>query len=165
MRKFPDYEAQVEKLVNDHKKLADHPLVLAIYYEVPSRPQDVFVLEVVHNIGTLESTYSKDYTELMHLVSTTQDSRYESPYVDLEEADYFDATYYSTPGFPIDEPGLLHVLLVNPVEFMVAKPWEWPAYEQLHEAVENRSYRVIYAESTLGERLKDWLMDGVKQAA
>ena len=141
MKRFPDYLEQVEALVDDHRQLKDHALVLAIYYEVPSNPQDVYVLEVLLGLGVPSDT--KDF-------------------IPTDDTDFFDAEYGSTDGFPMDNDSQLHLVLTSTVTFMYAKDWNWPQYQLIHEAVQKGRYRLIYKDSNFGaEQLLGWLTEKI----
>jgi hypothetical protein len=121
MKIFPDYLEQVESLIEDHKKLNDQPLVFALYYDVPRQPNDVYVLEVLLQVG-----------------------------LPTEETEFFDAEFSSSPGFQMDDDSTLHIVLTDTITFMRAIDWKWPQYNEIREAASNGKCKVIYRNDSLG---------------
>ncbi len=115
---FPGFAADVQRLVNEHRQFADEPLLLAIYYKPDRELQDIFLFEVVENLGNG---------------------------VDPDR-ELFEVTYSSTSGFPLEPGQKLHLVLTNPQEFETAVRENWPLLRELREAIDAGAYRVLYSD-------------------
>ncbi len=116
---FPDRLPDVERLVEQHRRLEHQTLLLAIYFDRPQDPDSVYLLEVITPFG---------YNE-----------------VSLDQ-DLFEMQYGSTPGFPVPPGKRLSILLTNAVEAEAAVRQQWPAIMPVLDAVQHGAYRVLYVE-------------------
>lgn len=110
---------QVEKLVEEHKKIEDETLLLAVYYKPDRDPNDIFLFEVIDDFG-----------------SGSIDS----------DKELFEVAFASTSSFPIENGGHLHLLLTNPQEFAVACDQQWPLMEEVRRAVQSGRAQTIYSD-------------------
>jgi hypothetical protein len=115
----PALVQQIEALINQHRRLQDEPLLLAIYYEPGRLPQDIFVFEVIDGFGAGS--------------------------IDPDQ-ELFEVTYNSTPGFPLPPGRRLHLVLTNPQEFAVAAQGNWPLLAELREAIAAGNSLVVYSD-------------------
>ena len=109
----------VEALVDQHRLLRDEPLLLAIYYEPPREPQDIFIFEVIDGFG--------------------------AGAIDADQK-LFEVTYSSTPGLPLPNGRRLRLVLTNPLEFAVAARERWPLIDELREAIRSGSAFVVFSD-------------------
>ena len=114
--KFPDYERQLRKLVAEHKKIRDEPLIWAIYYNPGRKCKDIFLFEVIENFGN--GTIDPD-------------------------RDLFKVTYGRASGFPLEEDQALHLVLTNPDEFQRAAQQQWKRFKELKSAVGRGDYKIV----------------------
>lgn len=55
--RFPNFASAIKKLTDQHRQLDDEPLHLAVTYMPPGRDQqDIYLFEVVGNLGKSENT-------------------------------------------------------------------------------------------------------------
>ncbi len=118
---YPALLQGVQRLVSEHAKLADEPLLLAIYYKSPSEPNDVFLFEVIENFG--------------------------SGAVDPDN-EVFEVVYNSTTGFELEPGQRLHMLLTNPHELEQATKENWPTLAELRQAIGAGEYQVLHSSSS-----------------
>jgi hypothetical protein len=104
-------------LVDQHRALRDEPLLLAIYYESPRHPHDIFIFEVIDGFGA-------------RAIDPTQN--------------LFEVTYNSTSGFPLPAGRQLRMVLTNPQEFAVAARENWPLLEELRSAIRAGNSLTVY---------------------
>jgi hypothetical protein len=123
--RFPQFEAGIRRLAEQHRELVDEPLHLAMSY-LPARPdqQHVFLFEVIGGPG--ESI---------------------NP-----ERDLFEMTFASTPGLPMGPSHELHLVLTYPRELEIALSEDWPLANELVEAIRRQEYEVLYNDD-VGERV------------
>jgi hypothetical protein len=126
--RYPHYLRDVERLVDQHKKL-DEPLHLAIYYAPRRHPGDVFLFEIIDRFG---------------------DQR-----VDPDKK-LFEFSYGSTPGFPLPNNRSLRLVLTNPREFGFAAKHNWKAIRELRESSRRNAVKVIFYDR-LGRKLLELL--------
>lgn len=123
---FPEFEAQVRDLVDQHRKLKNGRLHLAVYFAPPRRgKRDVFLLEVIDGFG--------------------------GNVIDPEDK-LFEFGYGSTPGLPLPPGTSLRMILSNPTEFHHAIDHKWKAVEELRAAREAEQAIIIFADAP-GKRL------------
>jgi hypothetical protein len=118
---FHSHLKDIKKLVAEHKKIKDEPLLLAIYYQPRRDPQDIFLFEVIDNFGR-------------GAVS--------------DEKEFFEVTYGSTSGFLMESGQRLHLILTNPEEFALAVNKAWPQVRELQDARADSQYEVIFKSKT-----------------
>ncbi len=123
---YPAFEGQVRELVDQHRKLKNGHLHLAVYFAPPRRhKRDIFVLEVIDGFG--------------------------GDVVDPEDK-LFEFGYGSTPGFPVPAGTSLRMILSNPKEFHHAVDRDWKAVKELRTACGAGQATVIFADAS-GKRL------------
>jgi hypothetical protein len=123
---YPEFEEQVRELVDQHRKLKNEPLHLAVYFAPVRRDKrDVFVFEVIEGFGGGE--------------------------VDPDGA-LFEFGYGSTPGFPLPAEVNLRMVLTNPTEFQNAIDNDWKGVQELRAARKAGHAIVIHADA-VGKRL------------
>ena len=123
--RFPQFEAAIRRLTEQHRELEDEPLHLALSYLPAQRDQqDIFLFEVVGSPG--ESI---------------------NP-----ERDLFEATFAATPGFPMRQDEQLHLILTNPRELKIAVRDGWPLANEVVNAIHVGDYKVLFRDA-LGGRL------------
>jgi hypothetical protein len=123
---YPDFEAQVRDLVEQHRKLKDERLHLAVYFAPARRgKRDIFVFEVIEGFG--------------------------GDAVDPADK-LFEFGYSSTPGFPLPPGTSLRMVLTNPREFRYAVDHDWKAVKELRAARHADQAIVIHADAS-GKRL------------
>lgn len=130
--RFPNFEPAVRRLTEQHKQLQDEPLHLALAYQPgPGRDQqDVYLFEVIGN--RFEGDVSPD-------------------------RELFEATFQSTPGFPMELTEKLHLVLTNPEELAVALHENWSSLREVIDAIKWDDYKVLHADevgSSLIDRLR-----------
>ena len=113
---FPDYEQQLRKLVAEHKKIRNEPLIWAIYYKPGRKSKDIFLFEVIENFG--------------------------GGGVDPDR-ELFEVTYGYASGFPMDKNQQLHLVLTNPAEFRHAAHENWAGFGALKQAVVRGDFKVL----------------------
>ena len=113
---FPAFEKHVKELVEDHQRLKDEPLLLAVYYAPDREPHHVFLLEVLERFG--------------------------SNSVD-QDRELFEVTYESTPAFPLASDQRLHLILTNPTELRKALEENWASVAELRGAKRSGRWKVI----------------------
>ena len=123
---YPEYEAQVRDLVDQHRKLKNEYLHLAVYFAPPRRgKRDIFLFEVIENFG--------------------------GNAIDPNEK-LFEFGYGSTPGFRLPAGASLRMVLTNPAEFHHAIQHNWKGVQELRAAQEADHAIVIYADK-IGKQL------------
>jgi hypothetical protein len=122
---YPDYKDAVQKLVDQHLKLRDEHLHLAVYYSPPNRPKrDIYLFEVIDGFagGNIDP-----------------------------DKKLFAFAYGSTPGFPLLEGVSLRMVLTNPVELDQAIQEDWKRVKELRNARKLGRAVVLHAD-TVGKR-------------
>src|SRR5947209_10809937 len=98
---YPEFEAQVRQLVEQHRKSKGERLRLAVYFSPPRRGKhDIFLFEVIDGFG--------------------------GDTIDPENK-LFEFGYGSTPGFPLPPGASLRMVLTNRTEFHHAVEHDWKA--------------------------------------
>ena len=117
---FPDRLPDVERLVEQHRNLEHQTLLLAIYFDRPQKPESVYLLEVIAQLG---------YDEVS------------------DDQELFEMCYGSTEGFPVPAGSGLSIILTNAVELRTALERKWGSLKPLQTAVEAgpEHYRIIYS--------------------
>jgi hypothetical protein len=119
---YPNYKEPVQKLVEQHRKLRDEHLHLAVYFSPPNRPkQDIYLFEVIHDFG--------------------------GGHIDPDKK-LFSFGYGSTPGFPLPAGVSLRMVLTNPDELKTAIEENWKRVGELRKARNAKRAIVIYADAT-----------------
>lgn len=127
--RFPQFEAAIRRLTEQHRELVDEPLHLAVSYLPAMRDQQhIFLFEVIGGPG--ESI---------------------NP-----ERDLFEAIFETTPGFPMGPNEQLHLILTNPRELEIALREGWSLASEVVNAIRARDYEVLYKDE-VGERVLDKL--------
>jgi hypothetical protein len=127
--RFPQFEAAIRRLTEQHRELVDEPLHLAVSYLPAMRDQQhIFLFEVIGGPG--ESV---------------------NP-----ERDLFEAIYETTPGFPMGPNEQLHLILTNPRELEIALREGWSLASEVVNAIRARNYEVLYKDD-VGKRVLDKL--------
>jgi hypothetical protein len=125
VERFPQFEAAIRRLTEQHRELEDEPLHLAVSYLPCKRDQhDIFLFEV---IGTPGESINP-------------------------ERDLFEATFAATTGFPTGQNEQLHLILTNPRELKTALQDGWPLARELVNAIRAGDYEVLYKD-TVGKRV------------
>ena len=117
---FPRFEREVKQLVQNHLKLEDEPLLLAIYYKPQREMHDIFLFEVIQNFGDGE--------------------------VDPDR-ELFEVTYASTTGLPLEKGQYLHLVMTNPKELEVATQENWVMVAELRAAMSAGDCRVLHKDA------------------
>jgi len=127
--RFPQFEAAIRRLTEQHRELVDEPLHLAVSYLPAMRDQQhIFLFEVIGGPG--ESI---------------------NP-----ERDLFEAIFETSPGFPMGPNEQLHLILTNPRELEIALREGWSLASEVVNAIRARDYEVLYKDE-VGERVLDKL--------
>ena len=127
--RFPQFEAAIRRLTEQHRELVDEPLHLAVSYLPAMRDQQhIFLFEVIGGPG--ESI---------------------NP-----ERDLFEAIFETTPGFPMGPNEQLHLILTNPRELEIALREGWSLASEVVNAIRAGDYEVLYKDK-VGERVLDKL--------
>jgi hypothetical protein len=115
---FPTFREHVEDLVNQHRKLMDEPVLMAVYYAPDRDPDDIFLFEVLDNFSG----------------NTIAD-----------EGDLLEVIYGPTGYFPIiTRNSKLHIILASPDEFYAAAEQRTPLFREIKEAVESNRSQIIF---------------------
>ncbi len=120
----PDLKTHLEKLVGEHRRLADEPLLLAVYFEPERQQGDVFVFEVIEGFG---------------------DNRVD------DDRKLFEVSYASTPSFPLSDGHRLHLVLTNPLELAFASGQGWTGLDEVRRAARQGRAVTIYADPSRPE--------------
>ncbi len=132
--RFPQFEAGIHRLTEEHRELKDEPLHLAIAYLPAVRDQQhIFLLEV---IGGSVTTINP-------------------------ERDLFEVTFLSSSGFPMGPNEQLHLVLTNEVELRMALKQSWPLAREIVLAIRADDYRIMFADE-IGEALLSELRDAAR---
>jgi mRNA-degrading endonuclease RelE of RelBE toxin-antitoxin system len=127
--RFPQFEAAIRRLTDQHRELVDEPLHLAVSYLPTLRDQQhIFLFEV---IGSPEESISP-------------------------ERELFEVIFESTPGFPMGPNEQLHLILTNPRELEIALREGWSLVNEVVSAIRAGDYRVLYKDE-VGDRVLDQL--------
>ena len=127
--RFPQFEAAIRRLTEQHRELVDEPLHLAVSYLPGMRDQQhIFLFEVIGGPG--ESI---------------------NP-----ERDLFEAIFETSPGFPMGPNEQLHLILTNPRELEIALREGWSLASEVVNAFRARDYEVLYKDE-IGKRVLDKL--------
>lgn len=127
--RFPQFEAAIRRLTEQHRELVDEPLHLAVSYLPATRDQQhIFLFEVIGGPG--ESI---------------------NP-----ERDLFETIFETTPGFPMGPNEQLHLILTNPRELEIALREAWSLANEVVNAIRAGDYKVLYKDE-VGERVLDQL--------
>jgi hypothetical protein len=127
--RFPQFEAAIRRLTDQHRELVDEPLHLALSYLPALRNrQHIFLFEVIGDPG--ESI---------------------NP-----ERDLFEAVFETTPGFPMGPGEQLHLILTNPREMEIALREGWSLASEVVNAIRAGDYEVLYKDE-IGNQVLDML--------
>jgi hypothetical protein len=114
---FPGFTPQIQRLVEEHLKLTDEPLLWAVYYKPNRDEQDIFLLEVIEGFGAGR--------------------------IDADR-ELFEVTYTSKSGFAMDPDQRLHLVLTSPEEFVTAVRQHWDLLLEFQEAVKAGNYETVH---------------------
>jgi hypothetical protein len=118
---YPDYKQSVQRLVDQHRKLKNGHLRLAVYLAPPKRPKrDIYLFEVIDDFGGGHIDPSKKL---------------------------FTFAYGSTPGFPLPESVRLWMILTNPVELDAAIDEKWKRVGEIRNTRKAGKALVLYADT------------------
>ncbi|MGO8902325.1 MAG: hypothetical protein ACLQU5_28845 [Isosphaeraceae bacterium] len=127
--RFPQFEAAIRRLTEQHRELVDEPLHLAVSYLPAMRDQQhIFLFEVIGGPG--ESINS--------------------------ERDLFEAIFETSPGFPMGPNEQLHLILTNSRELEIALREGWSLASEVVNAFRAGDYEVLYKDE-IGKRVLDKL--------
>ena len=133
--RFPQFEAALRRLTEQHRELVDEPLHLAVSYLPAVRDQQhIFLFEVIG-----------------------------APWESLNpERDLFEATFAATPGFPMGQDEQLHLILTNPRELEIALQEGWPLASEVVNAIRAGNYVVLYKDG-IGEGVLTTLQEEARR--
>jgi len=114
---FPAHRKEMENLVEQHKRIKDEPLLLAVYYEPDRDNGDLFLFEVADGFGSNQ--------------------------IDPDQ-ELFEVTYGATDEFPMETDQKLHLVLANPAEASVAFEEGWPLASEIREAARRKKAAPLY---------------------
>jgi hypothetical protein len=117
--RFPQFEAAIRQLTNEHRELEDEPLHLAISYSPLRDQQDIFLFEV---IGSSNESISSD-------------------------RELFETTFQSTSGFPLAPNQRLHLVLTNPSEWETALRESWPLAMEVMNSIRSGDFQVLHEDN------------------
>ena len=115
----------VRSLVSSHREIADEPLHLAMYFENPENPKDLYLLEVLENFG---QNRVSDEEEIMRV------------------------SFPASADFPIDAEKRLSLILTNLPELRVALVDDWDSFRDVRGLIENSRYKVVFSDP-VGEKI------------
>lgn len=117
--RFPQFEADIRRLAEQHRELEDEPLHLAISYLPPVRDQqDIFLFEVISGSSEVNSP----------------------------ERDLFEATFTATPGFPMAPGQQLHLIMTSPGELKKSLQEGWERAWEVVRAIRFKDYQVLHSD-------------------
>lgn len=118
---YLDYKEEVQKLVDQHRKLRGEHLHLAVYFAPPKRPKrDIYLFEVTDDFGGGQIDPDKKL---------------------------FSFAYGSTPGLPLPTGVSLRMILTNPAELDAAIQGSWKRVGELRDARSAGKAIVLYADA------------------
>lgn len=118
---FPGREKDIKKLVDEHRKLKDWPLILVIYFESREHPGDVHLFEVVSG---LRSNWPAEARR-------------------PDERRLIEVIYGPTDGFPLPPRSHLHLTATSPEELRAAIALAWPGTADVLQAIRSDRYRIM----------------------
>lgn len=122
--RFPQFEAAIRQLTEQHRQLKDEPLHLAVSYGPQREQQDIFLFEVIDGDDRRLCT----------------------------DHELFETVFTSHSGFPMRADQNLHLVLTTPAELETALHEGWPSAEEIRKAIASGDYRVLHADE-VGQRL------------
>jgi hypothetical protein len=122
--RFPQFEAAIRQLTEQHRQLKDEPLHLAVSYDPQREQQDIFLFEVIDG----------------------DDRRF------CMDHELFETVFTSHSGFPMRTDQNLHLVLATPAELETALHEGWPSAEEIRKAIASGDYKILY-EDEIGKRL------------
>ena len=130
------YPEQIELLrdlvVNDHTKIDDEPLLLAVYYASATAPEEENLFEVADNFGYGEPS---------------------------EDKHIFQIQFGPSPNFPLPTEDRLRLSLTSPVEFRLAVQEGWPEVKDLQDAIARGQYTRLYPQQDADNGAADlWML-------
>lgn len=121
---FPLYPEQVKRLVESHKKLKEHPLYLAVWYDLDD-PKDIRLLEAVGNFPPYD-----------------------------EQGELFTTEFESTREFLIAAGGRLILTLADPEELRRAISERYPLVRRVQEAFARGAAKSLYCAPAVRDILR-----------
>jgi len=118
-QRFPHLGRQFRDLAEQHRKLRDEPLHLAIAYDPGRDFRDIFLFELLDNFGGNEIN---------------------------PDAQLFEATFGSSKSFSLEPGQRLHLILTNPEEFRTALDQHWPTAEEVRDAVRRGDFEILHSD-------------------
>lgn len=125
--RFPGLEHNLRNLAAQHREFQDEPLHLAIAFDPGHDHKDVFLFELLGNFGG--NSISPD-------------------------AEFFEASFDSTPQFPMSPGQKLHLILTSPAEFKRAGEERWKSFGKLQDAIRRGDFEVLYKDSIGDDALR-----------
>jgi hypothetical protein len=117
--RFPAFESAIRELTEQHRKLTDEPLHLAVSYQPGERNQQhIYLFEVIGGSTNGEGV----------------------------ERDLFETTFTATPGFPMQPNEQLHLILTSLHELEIALREGWPLAAEIVGAIHSGDYQVLYVD-------------------
>ena len=126
---------QVRTLVQEHLRLTDEPLEVAIYFKSASRPEDYCLFEIAKNFGHDEVDPDRHITHI---------------------------AFGSTPEFPLTSGQYLHLWLTSPAEFKEAWQNDWNDVKELRDAYDKGEFELLQGSY---HELLDMLSEANKEMA
>ncbi|HET6249263.1 MAG TPA: hypothetical protein VFE47_16325 [Tepidisphaeraceae bacterium] len=118
---YPDYKEAVAKLVEQHRKLRNGRLHLAVYLAPPKRAKrDIYLFELIEDFGGGSIDPDKKL---------------------------FTFAYGSTPGFPLPPDARLWMILTNPAELDHAIQENWKRLHDLRQSRKTGQAIVLHADA------------------
>lgn len=116
---YPTSQDAITGLVEEHKRLQDEQLRLAIYYAPNREPQDIFLFEVFDGFGANGVDPDKKL---------------------------FEVAYGARSSFHLDPGQNLRLVVTNPPELGRAMEENWQHVRELREAIKRGRYQLIYVD-------------------
>jgi len=132
--RFPQFEAPIRRLMEQHRQLEDEPLHLAISYGPPREQQDSFWFAVIGGTDSMNP-----------------------------EGDLFESTFLPGSGFLMSSGQKLHLILTNWQELQEAVRQGWPLAMEILLALRSPTdHKVLYADKT-GKKVLTFLRAEAKR--
>ena len=117
--RFPQFEKALCALVEDHRRIEDEPLHLAIAFGPDREPRDLFLFEVIDSFG--DDVFNP-------------------------EEELFETVFLPNSGFPMEPDQRLHLILTNPKEFEQARRDDWPSAREIANAIQEGRFQTLAAD-------------------
>ncbi|MCC7491122.1 MAG: hypothetical protein IT204_02180 [Fimbriimonadaceae bacterium] len=123
-----DQRAALQALVDEHRTLDDHQLLLAAWCQLGDRPDELVLFEIADGFG--------------------------GNWVLGEE--FYSLCWDRWGGLELPGDGLFRIILTNPVEWSAAVERRWASFLELATALRAGQFEVLYADPR-GERALEQL--------